>query len=177
MVAIFEERSCVALYEELPVLAALGIIVGLRSSLSSVHELVSRSRPKTLSILAVEPWLDLTLRIGQLVILIALNTCTDSVIGRLWHSCFINGFLLLAHLLRNLILCLYCALFCKLLHSQINKLVVSLGLLLVVSELRKSSFYKVFCLWIGLCLENRLESITVTCKGCSTCYEHHCHHH
>jgi len=124
-----EERSIVCIEECSPIFQYISLLVVLSCSLTSINEL-NTSTPYTSSVV-VKLRSNLTLSVRKLVVLVALNGIDQCIVSALSHSSLVYRVVLL----HDLIGLLDALLVVELLHSEINELVVSLGLLCIVCHL------------------------------------------
>ena len=152
------------------------MVFSLSCLLSSIYQ-IETLVPETLLILLGKLGVNLTLGVGQLVVLLTFIGSIECIDECSVHTLEVDGLLFLTHLLVNLILCLNSAFSIILRHSQINQFVVSLSLLSVISQRSKVLLQQLISIVVGLCFHNGLQTIAVTGKCGSTGYHHHCHHH
>ena len=153
-----EERLIVCIEECTPILQYLISLIVLGCCLTRINEL-NTSTPYTASVV-VKLRSNLTLSVRKLVVLVALNSIDQCIVSALRHSSLVYRVVLL----HDLIGLLDALLVVELLHSEINELVVSLGLLCIVSHLTQILLNQSLSLGISLSLHDCLESVTIACE-------------
>ena len=150
MVASGEERLLTSIGEGTPVLQHTSVVALLSLSLADVDE-VGTNGPDAGGVLLGELGLHPTLGIGQLVIFVTLDGVLNSIADAVSESQgVVSLHLVRTHLGCKLVLGDGTRLVGDLVHSQVNEVVVGLGLLGIVSQLGEVLLEQLSCLGIVL---------------------------
>ena len=163
LVVSLQELAVLSVEECAPVLQHTLLVAQLSLTLTSIHQLYAGIADAS-HVSFVELGFHLSLGIGHVIELVALNGIQQSIVGSFVVAHRVVGLSLFTSLKHGLTRKLGGTLLVELLHSKVHQMVVGLCFLGIVDQLAKRRLQHSCCLGIVLRFQDALQGFAVTCK-------------